>query len=248
MHLTVIDHHQQPSLNKTKKQPNNQLLTLATLLLNNIYYPVIDKALREVDRHFGRANSNIMCGIEALTPGSGQFLKYSSITKFAEQYKSNVGDLAPKLKQMKRMIERKTADNTMPVFGENTSTLLDFSNFVSKYDGAFYELSRLLQIACTMPVTSLACERSFSCLKLIKTHLRTTMLDNRLSSLAVLLMHSERVNELDFEKVICASVSTLPHSVNSINTLIGRLFHSSSFTLSECIDRIAKVFSFLLLV
>ncbi|PGH37153.1 MAG: hypothetical protein CRN43_22850 [Candidatus Nephrothrix sp. EaCA] len=70
------------------------------------------------------------------------------------------------------------------------------------YDDAFYELSRLLQIACTMPVTSLASERSFSCLKLIKTHLRTTMLDERLSSLAVLLMHSERVNELDFEEVI----------------------------------------------
>src|SRR6218665_3916951 len=89
-----------------------------------------------------------MCGIGALTPGSGQFLEYSSITEFAEQYKSNVGDLALELKQMKRMIERKTADNTMPVFGENTSTLLDFCNFVSKHDDAFYELSRLLQIAC----------------------------------------------------------------------------------------------------
>jgi len=119
-----------------------------------------------------------MCGIGALTPGSGQFLEHSSITKFAEQYKSNVGDLALELKQMKRMIEPKTADNTMPVFGENTYTkLLDFCNFVSKYDDAFYELSRLLQIACTMPVTSLASERSFSCLRLIKTHLRTTMLD-----------------------------------------------------------------------
>src|SRR6218665_3875858 len=91
-----------------------------------------------------------MCGIRALTPGSGQFLEYSSITKFAEQYKSNVGDLALEWKQMKRMIERKTADNTMPVFGENTSTLHDFCNFVSKYDDTFYELSRLLQIACTM--------------------------------------------------------------------------------------------------
>src|SRR6218665_1027619 len=146
------------------------------------------------------------------------------------------------------MIERKTADNTMP---ENTSTLLDFSNFVFKYDNAFYELIRLLQIACTMPVTSLTSERSSSCLQLIKTHLRTKMLDERLSSLAVLLMHSERVNELDFEKVIglhfSIQVCTLPHSVNTINTLIGRLFHSSSFTLSECIDRTAKLFSFLLL-
>src|SRR6218665_1447501 len=89
MHLTVIDHRQQPSLNKTKKQPNNQLLcnTLATLLLNDIYYPVIDTALSEVDRRFVGASSNIMRGIGALTPGCGQFLEYSSITKLAEQYR-----------------------------------------------------------------------------------------------------------------------------------------------------------------
>jgi len=53
MPLTVIDHRQQRSLNQTKKQPNNQQLTLATLLLNDIYYPVIDTTLREVDRSFG---------------------------------------------------------------------------------------------------------------------------------------------------------------------------------------------------
>src|SRR6218665_3222048 len=161
-------------------------------------------------RRFCGANRN-MCGIGALTPGSGQYLEYSFITKFAEQYKSNVGDLALELKQIKRMIERKTADNTMPVFGENTSTLLDFCNFVSKYDDVFYELSRLLQIACTMPVMSLASERSFSHLKLIKTHLRRTLLDERLSSLEVLFMHSERVNELDFEKVIDRFVLQYPH-------------------------------------
>src|SRR6218665_1102829 len=126
MHLTVIDHRQQPSLNKTKKQQNNQLLTLATLLLNDIYYSVIDTALSEVDRRFGGANSNSMCGIGALTPGSGQFLEYSSITKFAEQYKSSVGNLL-------------SADNTMPVFGEKTFMLLDFCNFVSKYEDAFYK-------------------------------------------------------------------------------------------------------------
>src|SRR6218665_3001457 len=101
-----------------------------------------------------------MCGIGALTPDSGQFLEYSCITRLPEQYKSNVGDLALELKQMRRMIERKTADNTM--FGENTSTLLDFCNFASTYDDAFYELNRLLQIACTMPVTSVVSERSFS--------------------------------------------------------------------------------------
>src|SRR6218665_1676313 len=56
----------QPSLKKTKKHPKNQLLTLATLLLNVIYYPVIDTALSEADLRFGGANCNIMCGIGAL--------------------------------------------------------------------------------------------------------------------------------------------------------------------------------------
>jgi len=151
-----------------------------------------------------------MCGIGALTPRSGQFLEYSSIIKFAEQYKSNVGDLALELKHKKRIIERKTADNTMPARILLRSLILAII-FVSKYDDAFYELSRLLRIACTMPVTSLASERSFSCLKLINTHLRTTMLDERLSSLAVLSMHSERVNELDFEKVIDRFALQYPH-------------------------------------
>jgi len=75
MHLTVIDHCQQPSLNKTKRQPNKQLLTLATLLLNDIYYPVriVDTALSEVDRRFGVANRNIMCGIGVLTPALANF-------------------------------------------------------------------------------------------------------------------------------------------------------------------------------
>jgi len=75
MHLTVIDHRQQPSPNQTKKH----LLTLATLLLNDIYYPVIDIALSEVYHRFGLATTNIMCGIGALTPGSGQFLEYREL-------------------------------------------------------------------------------------------------------------------------------------------------------------------------
>src|SRR6218665_3348864 len=64
------------SIDRTEAPPD-----LATLLLNDIYYPVIDTALSEVERRFGGANRNSMCGIGALTPGSGQFLEYSSIKK-----------------------------------------------------------------------------------------------------------------------------------------------------------------------
>ena len=80
--------------------------------------------------------------------------------------------------------------------------LVAFAKFVSKYAEAFYELNRLIGIAVTLPVTSVEAERSFSCLKLIKTHLRTTMLDDRLSDIAVLSVHSQRANVLDLDLVV----------------------------------------------
>ena len=87
---------------------------------------------------------------------------------------------------MKRMIARKTTDNTMPDFDSRPKgdKLLVFAKFVS-FDESFYELNRLIGISLAvtraLPVTSVEAERSFSSLKLIKTHLRTTMLDDRLS-------------------------------------------------------------------
>ena len=60
--------------------------------------------------------------------------------------------------QMKRMIQRKTSDKTMPMF--NADKLIEFANFVGK-------LRRFLKIACTIPVTSVQSARSFSCLKLV---------------------------------------------------------------------------------
>ena len=58
----------------------------------------------------------------------------------------------------------------------------------------------LLLILCTLPVTSCSSERSFSCLKRIKTTLRSSMGNERLSSLA--LLHTHRDIEIDIAEVI----------------------------------------------
>jgi len=68
--------------------------------------------------------------------------------------------------------------------------MLAFAKFVSKYNESFYDVNRWIGIAVTLPVTSVEAERSFSSLKLIKTHLRTTMLDDRLSDIAMLSVHA----------------------------------------------------------
>ena len=53
---------------------------------------------------------------------------------------------------------------------------------------AFPILLQLLNIVQTIAVTSSSCERTFSSLKRIKTYFRSTMGDERLSSLTVLSM------------------------------------------------------------
>ena len=61
---------------------------------------------------------------------------------------------------------------------------------------------KLLTIAATLPVSNASCERSFSALKRIKTYLRNTMGQERLSSLSILCVESRLADKLDNDKVI----------------------------------------------
>jgi hypothetical protein len=55
----------------------------------------------------------------------------------------------------------------------------------------FPNVKVLLGVLATLPVSTATAERSFSTLKRIKTYLRNSMGDNRLSGLALLSIHRE---------------------------------------------------------
>ncbi|KAL6463249.1 hypothetical protein MHYP_G00276400 [Metynnis hypsauchen] len=59
-----------------------------------------------------------------------------------------------------------------------------------------------LRIILTLPVTVASAERSFSKLKLIKTYLRSTMGQERLSGLAVISINAEVAHSLSFDDLI----------------------------------------------
>lgn len=58
----------------------------------------------------------------------------------------------------------------------------------------------LLKIGLTLPITSCSAERSFSILRLTDTYLRSTMLQDRLSALAVISSNHDM--NVDIEKVM----------------------------------------------
>ena len=57
-------------------------------------------------------------------------------------------------------------------------------------------------LASTNPIANVTCERGFSCLKRLKTYLRSTMGQERLSELAILNLESEMISLIDIEAVV----------------------------------------------
>ncbi|XP_065652729.1 uncharacterized protein LOC136080021 [Hydra vulgaris] len=80
----------------------------------------------------------------------------------------------------------------------------DFLNYIYKEElqETYLNLVIALRIILTLPVTVANAERSFSKLKLVKTFHRSTMVDERLSSLAMLSIENEVARTLSYEGII----------------------------------------------
>ena len=75
-------------------------------------------------------------------------------------------------------------------------------DYIYREDGLllqYQNLSIALRLLLTLPVTVASGERSFSKLKLIKTYLRTTMSQDRLSDLGILSIEQDIRKSLDME-------------------------------------------------
>ena len=69
--------------------------------------------------------------------------------------------------------------------------------YSSNLTSSFPNMTKLIELALTFPLTSNTAERSFSLLKLIKMQLRSTMSQDRLNSLAIIKMNSDIIIEID---------------------------------------------------
>ena len=162
----------------------------------NVYYPVMDNMIGEIGRRFSHTKCNIMQGVQALNPSSATFLREEAVLLLANAYDSNIEDLKHELHQTRRVLERKKKEKGSP------TTLMEFAQFLDPYQDVFYELSRLCKIAVVLPVSCASCEKSCSTLRIIKSYLRSTMTEKRLSSLAVLSIESKRSKALDLNTFV----------------------------------------------
>ncbi len=71
----------------------------------------------------------------------------------------------------------------------------------------FANVKTSLRLFLTLPVTNCTGERSFSALKRLKSPLRTSINDDKLSSLALMSIERDITQKLDYEDVINEFVS-----------------------------------------
>ena len=127
------------------------------------------------------------------------------INKFKNIYADDVNfsELTYEIARFKRLVQ-----SSGTAF-QSDVTALDVLQCLTKYrlcESTPY-LFLCLELYLTVAVSIASCERSFLKLKLIKSYLRSTMGENRLSALAILSIESDFVEMLFFKDIISKFVS-----------------------------------------
>lgn len=80
-----------------------------------LYFPVLDAFLSELNRQFDNKNVEVMRGIQACNPTSEQFLSVPMLTPLAELYGFDTVVLEMEAKLAKRTLQTKKLDCTSDV-------------------------------------------------------------------------------------------------------------------------------------
>ena len=117
------------------------------------------------------------------------YLKLQSFLKHDVYYDIDGLDLFSELNVLKEILQIKYY------------TPIDILNYIKRLD-SFPNTCITYRILLTIPITIASTERSFSKLKLIKSYLRSTMSQERLSGLAVLSIKKKMLEELEYKILI----------------------------------------------
>jgi hypothetical protein len=124
---------------------------------------------------------------------SSRFSEYSK--EFASSLLTELDNIYPRIFDINRLNnELSVLYRDVQFFNLNIINMLQLID--SEFKDIFKETQKLLSLILTIPATSVTAERNFSCLKRIKTYLRNSMCQERLSELATLSIEKELLTEL----------------------------------------------------
>lgn len=162
----------------------------------HLFIPVIDRIIKELESRFS-SSSAILHGLSAMNPKHKNFLNYEIVKPLATHYDVNTEILQSEMKILPNAIKSYESNNGIKIL-----TICEFGNMLNTYKVAFNESYKLLSIALTIPVSSAACERTFSCLRRLKTFMRNKISDCRLQHIAQICIEKKISKLLDLDEFV----------------------------------------------
>lgn len=150
-----------------------------------IYVPYMDSLIQSLDRRFGDSNTPYF-NIFALHPREMLSLERGEFKRMLAPVKEMYG--------IDNLVEEALAWYDVQKQQEPLSNDCRGMIELVSQTTLFPAVRQAILIALTLPATSCSVERSFSTLRRVKTWLRSTMSDQRLSGLCMLSVHREKVN------------------------------------------------------
>lgn len=144
-----------------------------------IWLPFLDAVINELCEKFSEQTQTAFSIIRVLRSSA---VKSSDCHKVHELYGKQFDSTEEELFYELQMYH---------TYRTNCSVECDILSELKHIPLRFPLVKKCLQIAATIPVTTCSAERSFSTMKILKTRLRSTMLDTRLTGLALMYIHKD---------------------------------------------------------
>ena len=176
--------------------------------------PLLDRVIAELKSRFSPQHRIHSSGFYLLPSVVVKTKDWKDqIREFAKQYKSDLPiplTLETELDQWEIFWKIKTTKELPDTIASTLVCINDKKKW-------FPNLYAILCLVGVVPASSNSCERSISKLRTVKTYLRSTMLQERLSSLA--LVHIHREMELDLEAILTLFANDNPHRIVLLDIL-----------------------------
>jgi hypothetical protein len=150
-----------------------------------VWYPYLDAIITSLTDKFSAHHLTVL-KLVALVPSVVDQYDWKDVASAVRFYKSDC-NLASEAEIRSEFEQWKDFCLRMSVQNRPQSPLHALDIVPQRYEN----IRSLLQIFCTLPVTTCTAERAFSAMKLLKTYLRNTMTDERLTGLALMYIHPE---------------------------------------------------------
>lgn len=150
-----------------------------------VFIPFLDFLVQNMTDRFEN-HKNIISSLHSILPKNVETSSIENIMQCVEFYSSDINVLPNILKgEIEMWLEKwlSTDAKERPTSAIESLTKCETSNYPN--------VKKLLKILSTLPISTATPERTFSTLRRLKTYLRNTMTNSRLSGLALLNIHRE---------------------------------------------------------